>query len=64
MLPYRAAVLSICKKGGTLRICINFQALNKQTKLDAYLLPRIDDIFNRLSVEQWSSKINLITIYH
>ena len=49
-LSYRASVLFIRKKEGTLRMCINFRVLNKQTKLDTYLLPRIDDILDRQSV--------------
>ena len=47
-----------------LRMSINFRALNKQTKLDAYPIPGIDKILDRLSVPQWFSKIDLSTLYH
>ena len=32
------------KKEGTLCMCIDFRILNKQTKIDAYLIPWIDEI--------------------
>ena len=51
-------------KEGMLRICINFRALNKQTKLDAYPIPRINDILDRLSAAQWFSKIDLSIAYY
>ena len=47
--PYGAPILSVHKKNGGLRICINFQALNKQAKLDHYSLPWIDDLLDRLT---------------
>ena len=64
LLPYGAPVLFVCKKEGMLRMHIDFRALNKQAKLDAYPIPRIDDILDRLRVEQWFSKIDLSTAYH
>jgi hypothetical protein len=37
------------KKDSTkLRMCIDYRALNKQTILDRYPLPRIDELFMRL----------------
>ena len=64
ILPYGSPVLFVYKKEGTLRICIDFKALNKQTKLDAYSLPRIDGILDKQSVARWFSKIDLITAYN
>ena len=64
MSPYRAPVLFVHEKEPTLRMSINFWALNKQTKLDAYPIPKIDDILDRLKAAQWFSKIDLSTRYH
>ena len=44
--PYGASILFSRKKDGTLRMCIDFRALNQQTKPDKYLLPRIDDLLD------------------
>ena len=45
--PYRYAewisnVVPVYKKNGKLRVCINFQDLNKATPMDGYLMPIAD----------------------
>ena len=35
-----------------------------QTKLDAYLLPRIDKILDRVSAAGWLKKVDLSIAYH
>ena len=42
--PYGAPILFAKKKEGSLRMCIDYRALNKNTILDRYPLPRIDDL--------------------
>jgi len=44
--PYGAPVLFVHKKDGTLRMCVDYRALNKVTVKNRYPLPRIDDLFN------------------
>src|SRR5437762_13817088 len=46
--PYGAPVLFVKKKDGTLRMCIDYRALNSQTIQNRYALPRIDELFDRL----------------
>jgi len=41
-------VLFVKKKDGTLRLCIDYQELNKITVKNRYPLPRIDDLFDQL----------------
>jgi hypothetical protein len=41
--PWASPVTLANKKSGTYRFCINYRALNKVTKTDAYPLPRIDE---------------------
>lgn len=41
--PYGAPVLFVQKKDGTLRMCIDYRALNKITVKDRYPLPNIQD---------------------
>jgi hypothetical protein len=45
---WRAPVLFVKKKYGTLRLCIDFRQLNKVTVKNKYPLPRIDDLFDQL----------------
>ena len=42
--PYGAPVLFAQKKNGKLRLCVDYRALNKQTIIDAYPLPRVDEL--------------------
>jgi len=46
--PWGAPVLFVKKKDGILRLCIDYQELNKITVKNRYPLPRIDDLFDRL----------------
>ena len=62
--PYGAPILFVCKKDGTLRMCIDYRALNKQTVRDQYPLPRIDDLLDRLSKARVISSIDLSQGYH
>ncbi|KAL7174049.1 hypothetical protein ACSBR2_033323 [Camellia fascicularis] len=44
--PWGVPVLFVKKKYGTLRLCIDFQELNKVTIKNKYPLPHIDDLFD------------------
>jgi len=62
--PYGAPVLFIHKKDGTLRMCVDYRALNKATVKNRYPLPRIDDLFDRLSRAKVFSRIDLRSGYY
>ena len=62
--PSRALVLFIKKKDGSLWLCVDFQGLNKITKKDRYLLPRITDLLDSPRKARFYSKIDLWHAYH
>jgi hypothetical protein len=62
--PYGAPILLVHKKDGTLRMCIDYRALNKATVKNRYPLPRIDDLFDRLSGAKVFSRIDLRSGYY
>jgi hypothetical protein len=62
--PYGAFVLFLHKKDGMLRMCVDYRTLNKVTMKNRYLLPRIDDIFDRLSGVKVFSRIDLHSGYY
>jgi hypothetical protein len=54
--PWGAPILFVKNKDGTLRLCIEFQQLNKYTINNKYPLPRIDDLFDQLRGERSRKK--------
>lgn len=61
--PYGASVLFIKKKDGSLRMCIDYRALNSQTVKNRYALPRIDDLLDQLYGAKRFTKIDLTSGY-
>jgi hypothetical protein len=62
--PYGALIFFVHKKDGTLRMCVDYRALNKATVKNRYPLPRIDDLFDRLSGAKVFSRIDLRLGYY
>ncbi|GJU68514.1 putative reverse transcriptase domain-containing protein [Tanacetum coccineum] len=62
--PWGVPVLFVKKKDGSLRMCIDYQELNKLTVKNRYPLPRIDDLFDQLQEARYFSKIDLRSGYH
>ncbi|KAJ9512263.1 hypothetical protein QJQ45_012830 [Haematococcus lacustris] len=62
--PYGAPILFVQKKDGSLKMCIDYRALNKLTVRDRYPLPRIDDLFDKLAGKRVFSSLDLQSGYH
>lgn len=62
--PYAAPILFVGKKDGTLRMCIDYRALNAITVKNKYPLPRIDDLFDQLGGCKYFSALDLQSGYH
>jgi hypothetical protein len=62
--PLGAPILFVPKKGGTLRLCIDYRQLNQVTKKDRTPLPLIDNILERLSGAIIYTKLDLKNAYY
>ena len=62
--PFGAPVLFAAKPDGSLRMCIDYRALNAMTIKSRYPLPRIDELFDRMGGAKFISCLDLQQGYH
>ncbi|XP_040930143.1 uncharacterized protein [Gossypium hirsutum] len=62
--PYGAPVLFQKKHDGSLRMCIDYRALNKITVKNRYPIPLIANLFDQLGSARWFTKLDLRSGYH
>ena len=62
--PYGAPVLFLKKHNGSLRLCIDYRALNKVTVRNTYPIPLIADLFDQLSGAKFFTKLGLRSGYY
>ena len=62
--PYGAPILFVQKKDGSLRMCVDYRALNNQTVKNRYPLPRIDDLMAQLHGAKVFTSLDLAQGYH
>ena len=62
--PWGALVLLVEKKDGSLRMVVDYRALNEVTIKKKYPLPMINDLFDQLQGAKVFSKIDLRSSYH
>ncbi|RVW82471.1 Transposon Tf2-8 polyprotein [Vitis vinifera] len=61
--PYGAPVLFQKKRDGSLRMCVDYKALNKVTIKNKYSIPLATELFDRLSKVSYFTKLDLRSGY-
>ncbi len=56
---YLSPVVLVKKSDGTLRVCVDFRALNKQTVQSKLLLPNVEDVIAKLANKEVFTSIDL-----
>ncbi|GKB73517.1 putative reverse transcriptase domain-containing protein [Tanacetum coccineum] len=64
LLTLRSSGLVCQEEGWIIRMCIDYQELNKLTVKNRYPLPRINDLFDQIQGSSVYSKIDLRSGYH
>jgi len=62
--PWASPVLFVKKKDGSLRLCVDYRALNAVTVKNRYPIPRVDEILDKLKDAAFFSKLDLKSGYH
>ena len=61
--PYGAPMLFQRKQDGSMRMCVDYRALNKVTVKNKYPVPNVADLFDRLSKTAYFTKLDLRSGY-
>ena len=56
--PYSSPVVCVRKKDQTLRLCVDYRALNKKTVPDRHPIPRIQESLDNLGGNAWFSVLD------
>ena len=62
--PYASPVVLVRKHDGSLRLCVDYRALNAKTRKDAYPLPRIDEALAVLKGAKYFCSLDLAHGYN
>ncbi len=63
MSEWSSPMVIVPKKDGSLRVCIDFRKLNAQSKFDAYPMPRVDGLLEKIGRAQYITALDLCKGY-
>lgn len=60
---WASPIVLVKKKDGTMRMCVDFRRLNAVSRADAYPMPRIDEMIDRLGTSKYITTLDLTRGY-
>lgn len=62
--PWAAPVVCVAKPDGSLRLCIDYRGLNRVTSTDAYPMPRVEELVDRVAPAKFITTMDLCKGYY
>ena len=62
--PWSSPIIPVRKKDGSVRLCVDFRRINKETVPDPYLMPRVEEIIDCLGEAKYLSVLDLNKGFH
>ena len=56
---WASPIVIVRKKDGNIRLCVDYRKLNSVTPMDAYPMPRVDDLIDRLGDAKYITTMDL-----
>ena len=56
---WASPLVTVKKKDGSLRLCVDYRWLNSVSKMDAYPMPRVDDLIDKVSGAPFITTLDL-----
>lgn len=60
---WSSPIVLVKKKDGSIRLCVDYRRLNSVSEMDAYPMPRVDDLVDRLGKATYMSTLDLTRGY-
>ena len=57
--PWAAPIIPVKKKDGSMRLCVDYRRLNSVSRTDAYPMPRVDDLIDRIGGAKFITTLDL-----
>ena len=64
--PYVSPLVLVRKPDGSLRLCVDYRSVNKNTILDRYPLPQVDELIDAIGSQKavYFTTLDLMRVYH